>query len=143
MESTIEPNADAVWNSVAIVSTAEFSGEQAPHTDEEWEEVRNHALTLVEATNLILVPGRRVAKPGEQADDPKVELSPEQIETLINQDREAWTKLVHGLHDAAMVALKAVDAKDTQAMFDAGDGIDKACENCHTKYWYPNQPKVQ
>jgi len=23
----------------------------------------------------------------------------------------------------------------------AGDAIDKACENCHLKYWYPEEAK--
>ena len=36
-------------------------------------------------------------------------------------------------------ALKAIEAKDAQGLWDAGGKIDMACENCHLKYWYPNQ----
>jgi hypothetical protein len=143
MDSMVDPNADFVWDSVASVVDAKGITEKAPHTDEEWADVRHHTISLLEATNLLVMPGRKVAKPGEKADDPKVELSPDQIQALVDQDRESWMKLAHGLHDAVMVALKAVDAKDTEGLLNSGDGIDKACENCHLKYWYPNEAKAQ
>jgi hypothetical protein len=143
MDAISEPNADFLWDSVATIATVKGVENRVPHTDEEWDEVRHHALTLVEETNLLLVPGRRIAKPGEKAEDPKVELSPEQIEAMISQDRATWIRLVHGLHDAGMITIKAIDAKDGKALFDAGEQIDMACENCHLKYWYPNQPTQQ
>jgi cytochrome c556 len=45
----------------------------------------------------------------------------------------------HGLHDAVLPALKAIEEKDVKGLSDAGEKIDTACENCHLKYWYPNQ----
>jgi hypothetical protein len=39
--------------------------------------------------------------------------------------------------------MKAVDAKDKDALFRSLDGIDKACENCHLHYWYPNDKRAQ
>jgi hypothetical protein len=35
--------------------------------------------------------------------------------------------------------LKATEAKDANALFEAGDKLDTACENCHRQYWYPNE----
>ena len=61
----------------------------------------------------------------------------EEIETLINGDRQAWIDFAHGLHDAAVPALKAIDTKNADGLFDAGGKIDTACENCHLRYWYP------
>lgn len=142
MESTVEPNADFLWNSVASVSDEKGTREQAPQTDEEWQETRNHAVTLLEATNTILVPGRRIAKPGEKAEDP-ANLSPEQIDALIKQDPQAFAMFAHGLYDATTEALKAIDAKNKDALLMSGEGIDKACENCHLKYWYPNDARPQ
>jgi hypothetical protein len=95
-------------------------------------------VTLVEATNLLLMEGRKVARPGEKAENPDVELGPEEIQTVIDGDRAAWVKFAHGLHDAGMVALKAIDEKNVQGLQDAGEGIDNACEQCHLKYWYPS-----
>ncbi len=141
MDSMVDPGSDVIWDSVETVVSAKGTEEKMPRTDEEWKNVRNHAIMLMEATNLLLIPGRKVAQPGEKADDPKVELAPEQIQTLIDQDRAAFTKFAHGLHDATMEAFKAIEKKDVEGLLNSGDGIDRACENCHLKYWYPNEAK--
>src|SRR5499425_109187 len=139
MDSIVDPASDYIWDAVETTVSAKGVEEKMPHTDEEWKQVRRHAVMLLEATNLLQIPGRHVAKPGEKADDPKVELAPEQIEDMINKDRAAWIKYAHGLHDATMEAFKAIEAKDTEGLLNAGDGIDNACEKCHLQYWYPNE----
>jgi hypothetical protein len=141
MDALVDPGSDYIWDSVETIVSAKGTEEKAPHTDEDWKQVRNHAIMLLEATNLLQIPGRHVAKPGEKADDPKVELSPDQIEAEIAKDRASWIKYAHGLHDATMDALKAIEAKDTEGLLNAGDGIDNACEKCHLQYWYPNERK--
>ena len=141
MDSMVDPGSDVIWDSVETIVSAKGTEEKMPRTDEEWKNVRRHAIMLLEATNLLLIPGRKVAQAGEKADDPKVELAPEQIQTLIDQDRPAFVKFAHGLHDATMDAFKAIEKKDVEGLLNSGDGIDRACENCHLKYWYPNEAK--
>src|SRR5438067_525937 len=97
MDSMVDPGSDVIWDSVETIVSAKGTEEKMPRTDEEWKNVRRHAIMLLEATNLLLIPGRKVAQAGEKADDPKVELAPEQIQTLIDQDRAAFTKFAHGL----------------------------------------------
>jgi cytochrome c556 len=143
MDSMVDPGSDYIWDAVETTVSAKGVEEKAPHTDEEWKEVRRHAIMLIEATNLLQIPGRHVAQAGEKADDPKVELAPEQIEDMINKDRAAWIKFAHGLHDASIEALKAADAKDKDKLLDIGNGIDEACEKCHLQYWYPNERKPE
>lgn len=138
MDSLVDPSADYIWDAVATTVTAKGKEEKYPRTDEEWKEVRRRAIHLMEASNMLLIPGRHVARPGEKG-DPRVELPPEQIEALINQDRDNFAKLAHGLYDSALPALRAIEAKDKDALLDAGDGIDRACENCHFTYWYPKR----
>ncbi len=46
--------------------------------------------------------------------------------------------MVHGLHDASMVMLNAVDARNVDMLFDNGGNLDAACESCHRQYWYPD-----
>src|SRR5437762_3411666 len=111
MDSLVDPGSDYIWDSVETIVSAKGVEEKFPKTDEEWKQVRRHAIMLLEATNLLQMPGRHVAKPGEKADDPKVELAPEKIEELINKDRASWMKYAHGLHDATMEAFKAIEAK--------------------------------
>jgi hypothetical protein len=137
MDSMVDPSADFLWESVATIVSAAGTEERQPKTPEEWANVRRRAITLIEATNLLIMDGRHVAKPGEKAENEEVELGPEEIEKLINGDRTTWVTNAHALNDAAMIALKAIDAKNAAGLLDAGEGIDTACENCHLKYWYP------
>jgi hypothetical protein len=139
MDSIVDPSADVLWESVATIVSAKGTEERRPRTDEEWATVRRNAVRLIEATNLLIMEGRHVAKPGEKSENPGIELEPEQMEKLINDDRASFIKFAQGLHDAAMPALKSIDDKNAEGLLDAGELIDNACENCHLKYWYPNQ----
>jgi hypothetical protein len=139
MLGIVDPSADDVWNAVQTVVGPNGIEEHAPKTDEEWMAVRNGAVRLVEATNLLMIPGRHVAKPHEKSETPGIELEPEEMEVLINKDRPSFYKRARALHDVAAQLLQAADAKDAQRLFDAGDDMEMACENCHMQYWYPNQ----
>src|SRR3954451_22412386 len=101
MDSVVDPAADALWDSVEVVATLEGTEHKAPKTDDDWKALRRHAVALVEASNLLLIPGRRVARAGEKADDARVDLHPEEIEALLAKDRSAWASRAHTLHDAA------------------------------------------
>lgn len=139
MLSIVDPSADVVWLSVTTVQSHEGTVETAPKTDEEWKKVRQGAIALTEAANLLMMPGRHVAGPGEKSETPGVELEPLEMEALIDKDRASWNLRAKGLHDAGMEALQAIDAKDAQKVFEIGEHIERACENCHSQYWYPNE----
>ena len=70
MDAMVEPNADFLWKAVSTDSTAKGIIETAPKNDDDWKEVRRHAVMLMEATDLIQIPGRAVAKAGEQSKNP-------------------------------------------------------------------------
>jgi cytochrome c556 len=82
-----------------------------------WEAVENAGLAIVEAANLLTVPGRKCSNglpvPVANAD---------------------WPKLVQGLRNAGMVAYKAAQAKNQDKILDASDVMTTACANCHDKY---------
>jgi len=141
MLSVIDTNADVVWNSVSTVHTEKGTVETQPRTAEDWLAVRHGAVTLAEGANLLMMPGRRVARPGEKSETPGIELEPEEMDALIARDRESWNKRATALHDAALAVLTAVDAKDPQKLFDLGEHIETACEDCHSQYWYPNEKR--
>jgi len=140
MDAIIDPSADVVWESVQTVVTPAGTDERMPKNDEEWAAVRRGAIRVVEGTNLLMMPGRHVARPHEKSETPGVELEPEVIEVNINKDRAQWNKLAKGLYETGMEALKAIEAKDVSSLIDIGGRMDMACENCHMTYWYPNQP---
>jgi|SRR6478735_264001 hypothetical protein len=137
MDSMVDPSADFLWESVATIVTKKGTEERRPRTDDEWKAVRRAAITLMEATNLLIMDGRAVAKPGEKSENPGIELSPEAIRRVMDDDPDTLIKLAGALHDAGMKAMAAIDAKNADALSDAGEVIDNACETCHLKYWYP------
>ena len=141
MQEIVDPIADAIFESVSVVITAAGTTETMPRTDAEWLVVRNNALILAESGNLLKMP-RPVgpAKPikGVSFETPGPDdLSPAQVEILLKQNRAPFNAFAQKLTDAALVALRAVDARSVEGFYEAGDAIDQACENCHLNYWYP------
>jgi cytochrome c556 len=139
MLHVIDTNADVVWLSVTTVASEQGLVETRPTTDAEWARVRAGAITLAEAANLLMIPGRRVARPGEKSEVPGVELEPEEMDVLIAKDRQAFYRHARDLYNAAMLAAQAAEKKDADKIFEVGETIEIACENCHKTYWYPNE----
>jgi cytochrome c556 len=139
MDSLVAPSAQVLWDAVGVEVTSSGTLEKAPKTDEDWAKVRWSAVTLLEATNVVQIPGRPVDVAGATSADPASELGPKQIEARINSDRAAWVEHAHALYDAVMESVRAIDAKDVDALSEAGGTLDEACENCHLQFWYPPQ----
>jgi hypothetical protein len=137
MVDMVAPSADVLWSAIMTVSTPDGYEDRAPETDEEWARLRHSATTMVEAANLILMEGRRVAPEGSTSRAPGVELDPDSITTLIAVDHERWVDLVLQLQRSGQTFLSAIDARDASPLFDAGDALNTACEDCHQVFWYP------
>jgi hypothetical protein len=112
MQAVVDPSADVVWESVATIFTKDHVEERRPHTNQEWANVRSHAMILTESGNLLMMAPRA-------------------------RDGGDWMKMAQALVDKAAIALRAADAKDADGLLNVGGEIDETCENCHKKYW-PN-----
>jgi hypothetical protein len=143
MDGIVDPSADVLWDCVAYIATKKGVEDRQPRTDEEWQAVRYSAITLIEAANLLSMPGRRVAaahNPASAAAPPAPgELTHAEIQQRVESTHGAFTQFARNLQDAATRALTAIDGKDAQGLMEAGGVIDQACEACHVTYWYPNQ----
>jgi len=137
MNSVIDPNVDVVWNAVKTVIDHGKPIEHAPANDEEWAAVRHGAMTVSEGANLLMMPGRAVAPPGAGSLAPGIELAPDQVRALIDKSPSGWNQFARALQDSLQPAIAAIDKKDAQALFEAGDKIDEVCESCHQVFWYP------
>lgn len=108
MSALMERQADIVWESVSETIIGNDVIEHRPQTDEEWLNVRNAAISVTEAGNLLMIAPR-------------------------GQDQgwmDASTKLI--AQGERMIA--AVDRKDPKAVFDVGSDLYDACVNCHMHY---------
>ena len=143
MNSIIDPNIDYIWNSVSSVTTATGTEERKPETDEEWRILRQHALSVIEAGNLLLIENRPVSVANSSTSSGGAELSAEVIQSLIATRRSDYVDRIHDLQGAAQGLLVAIDAKDVEGLVDAGGKVEQACEQCHSQFWYPgdNKPK--
>jgi cytochrome c556 len=139
MASIVMPAAQVIWDAVSVDVTEKGTIEKGPVTDEDWAALRATAVTLAEASNLLIIQGRGVDAPGAKADDPESELSPEQVQALIAKERPSFVAHARVLHESAMEALRAIDAKSIDGVTEAGGTIDAACEGCHKQFWYPDQ----
>jgi hypothetical protein len=141
MLSIIDPNIDFVWNAVTTISTKEGIEEKVPETDEDWREVKKHALVVLEASNLLLIKGRNVAIDGVNTSTGGAELSAADIQNLINSTRPEFNKRALVLHDAMQLVIAAIDKKDPEELIRTGGLVEQACEQCHSQYWYPNDKR--
>ena len=142
MDLVVDPSADFLWGTVSTTVGAKGVVNKAPHSDAEWREVRRNAVLLMEAANMLKIPGRRVARAGTKSSSPGSEAEPEGTKALMDADRASWNKATDGLYDAAAALLKAAEAKNAEGILDAGNKLDEACEGCHLKYWYPKQTEI-
>lgn len=139
MRGIVAPSAQVLFDSVGTTVSSTGTEDRAPSTDEEWEAVQHSALALAEATNLLTMPGRRVARPEEENSsiDPS-ELTPAQIQVQIEANRDSWRTHVAELQAVGMQAMKITNERSVQGLFEIGETIDRACESCHKEFWYPN-----
>jgi hypothetical protein len=80
-----------------------------PQTDEEWNEVKAKAITLVEVGNLLMLPSR-------------------------SGGNDEWVKHAQALIAQSKIAIKATEAHDKDGLFNAGADIYDACVNCHKQF---------
>ena len=138
MQSIVDPSADVLWSAVGTVVDSENGiQELRPKTPEDWANVRNAAVRILEGGNLLTMPGREVAPAGTKSETPGVELEPTEITALIATDRSTFVGFAQALEGLGAEAVSAVDAKNANALMDIGTRMDNVCESCHEAFWYP------
>jgi len=141
MLSVIDPNVDPIWNSISTESSAEGIIEKRPESDEDWAVLRNHAITLREVSNLLVIPGRDVAHPEANTSIHHSELESAAIQALIAAQWPEFILRAQALQDAAHLAVLAIEAKDVDRLEEVGGIIEHACEGCHSQFWYPGDKR--
>jgi hypothetical protein len=109
MAHVMDPNADVIWESVGTIMTTEGTFERAPGSDDEWNQVKAAAVTLVETGNLLMIPSR-------------------------SGGQDEWVKLAQEMIVQAKLAIKAADARDKDATFNVGADLYQSCVNCHKRF---------
>jgi uncharacterized membrane protein len=143
MHSMVEPSGDFLFQSVRTIADEDGVREKAPHTEAEWDGVRQRLLILSELPDLLSAPNLRAARARDRSKNPEVESEPGEVQRLLDTERPDFIRRAYRLRDAASIAMNAVEKKNKDALRVALDGIDKACESCHLHYWYPNDKRAR
>jgi len=109
MANVVDPTADGVWEVVGTVYTKEGAFEKAPATDEEWNEVKAKAITLVEIGNLLMLPARSAGS-------------------------DEWVKRAQEMIAQSKRAITAAEKHDKEGLFNTGADIYESCVNCHKQF---------
>ncbi|XOV81968.1 MAG: hypothetical protein ACFHXK_13995 [bacterium] len=104
----LEPVADVLWDSAGFIVTEEGEVDLQPTTQEGWDAVRNAATVVAESGNLLMMPG--------YASD------------------SDWMEYSQALISAGLKAREAAEAKDADALFQAGAHLYSVCLACHNRY---------
>jgi len=141
MRDMIDPIADNIFDAVSTQITKKGVVNIEPKTDADWAKIRIGAVTMAEGAYLLKVP-RPFAPPGDENDSAgpnPVELSPAQITAKVERDPVEWNARIEALRNVGLQVLDIVKRKDVNELWDAGENLDKACEQCHRSYWYPGE----
>jgi hypothetical protein len=139
MKFMIDPISDNVFDAVWWDQTGNGVVKHEPKTQDDWDRIQTGAVSLAEGIELLKVP-----RPWTPAGDVNnstgsspPELSPAQIQAKLDKDPVLWEAKIQGLRNAALEVVEVAKKKDVNALFEAGEDIDEACEACHLEYWYP------
>jgi hypothetical protein len=138
MQAEVDASADSIWDAVETTISPSGEVDKQPHTAGEWRDVRQHAIVLIEAANLLTVENRRLSSapfPAEAAGA----LDSAEIEKRIAGHRRVFNQYAVALRQTARTLLTAIDAHDPKGLVTAGGVLDEVCESCHMTFWYPNQ----
>jgi hypothetical protein len=109
MQAVVDPAADAVWEATGWIITADGIQQRQPKDAEAWTVVRNQAVALTEAGNLLMMAPR--AKDGGE-----------------------WMKRAAEMIAQGEAAIHAAEARDWDKLFSVGGDIYEACSACHEGY---------
>jgi hypothetical protein len=140
MHNLIDPVADNVFDSVAIIVEKNKTTDIQPRTQDDWDKVAIGGTMLAEASYLLKV--KRPFAPTGEKETPgaeEVELTPEEIMAKVQKDPVEWNSRIEALRNVGLQVLDIVKRKDVQELWDAADNLEMACENCHRSYWYPGE----
>ena len=105
-----------IMNSIITPTTAVIWGAYELESESEWQDVRNAAISVIGAGNLLAMGGSA------------------QGELLLSNDAE-WQDFNSQMIEAARDVIAAVDEKDEEALFMIGnDNLYPPCESCHQRY---------
>jgi hypothetical protein len=143
MEQQINPAGEYAFRSVRDVADAKGRRLEQPHSEAGWKNVEARLAILRDAPTVLTAPGLKAAPPSFKSENPAVESEPAAIQAAIDGNRDDFNLRAYRLQISAGEALLAAKARDPVGMVKMLEGVDRACESCHLRYFYPGDKRAQ
>ena len=121
MGHVVDPAAFTYWGGSGTEETAKGVKDLAPTTVEGWEKLESAAATLIEAGNMLQVPGRERHLPDHPDSD--------------------WYQHAQKLTELAVIAKAAAEKHDKDGVYKSGADLYGECTSCHEEYVI--QPQIK
>ncbi|HSV03670.1 MAG TPA: hypothetical protein VLI41_10750 [Phenylobacterium sp.] len=121
MGHVVDPQSFIYWGGSGTVETAKGMQDLSPTTDEGWEKLESAAATLIEAGNMLQLPGRARHLPDRPDSD--------------------WYQHAQKLSALAVVAKMAAEKHDKAGVYKSGADLYGECTSCHEEYVI--QPQIK
>jgi cytochrome c556 len=100
-------------------------------------QVKTVAQTLAKADHVMAsAPGQKIDGEGGSPDAPTAK----QVQGYLDANPQVFRAFAQALSVSMDQIVGAAQAKNAQKLFDVSGNLDQICEDCHVKFWYPNQP---
>ena len=142
MVDGVNPAALAIWDVTNAAMNDEGGLDPALIGADGWSK-------LAEAAQMLEVYGKRMAEAKAivaggpdlvSGELPPGVASKEQIQAMIDADPDGFRAVSADMAQQAAALAAAAKARDAVAVGDLASGIDGACQSCHTRYWYLQEP---
>ena len=99
-------------------------------------QVKTVAQTLAKADHVLAAaPGQKIDGDGSSPDAPTTK----QVQGYVDKDPQVFRAFSQALSVSMDQIVAAAQTKNAQKLFDVSGNLDQICEDCHVKFWYPNQ----
>ena len=112
MSKVMQPAAQGVWDKTGYLMNEDGLHTRFPQDDSEWREAEAAALLVAELSNVMAIPGRRIAE-------------------------RDWDEAVKGVRLTSLAAADAARKHNEDDFMNFAFALNNACQSCHVKYARP------
>ena len=142
MERVVVPTSKVLWDVSNTEQDDNGNFDASKVTDAEWKQIE-HAATQMKAAAETLVSAAHVvvAPPGVAIQDQASSgsSSAQQVQGFIDADPAGFIERAKALAASGEAMSLAAVTRNASQFGDAVNQLDGVCEQCHVKFWYPQQ----
>jgi cytochrome c556 len=146
MKNVVAPQTQVIWDVGNRAQDDQGNPDGSRLTADDWSKlidaagkVQQVARTLAHSEHVL------AAAPGVEIDGEGNPDAPgaRQVQAAMDANPKEFQALSQALATSMDQVVAAAKAKDAAKLFDVCGALDQVCENCHVKFWYPEQKTAQ